>query len=174
MRVATRAYKGRPSLLRAVGAYWSLPFPKKTAGPVDQHTGRWCLEKTNAVPGRPYPPCLGRTGLQDARALLPGRDGREHWLLRVNIHRDLGFFFHFFHFFFHFFFFRPGIHLCPMIPMMIIKNKFITYETLMVEGLFSFKIFKIQDLDVVAVVVAIVRRTENSQMPLEFSKIHVL
>jgi len=45
-----------------------------------------------------------------------------------------------------------------MIPMMIIKNKFITYETLMVEGLFSFKIFKIQDLDVVAVVVSIVRR----------------
>ena len=63
MRVAARAYKGRPSLLRRVGTYRNLPFLKKTAGPARQPTGRRCLQKMDAVPGRPYPPCAGRTGL---------------------------------------------------------------------------------------------------------------
>ena len=36
---------------------------KKTAGPGHQPTGLRCLIKTDAVLGRPYPPCPGRTGL---------------------------------------------------------------------------------------------------------------
>ena len=36
---------------------------KKTAGPGRQPTGLRCLIKTDAVLGRPYPPCPGRTGI---------------------------------------------------------------------------------------------------------------
>jgi len=31
------------------------------------------------LPGRPYQPCLGRTGLWDSRARQSARDGWEHW-----------------------------------------------------------------------------------------------
>ena len=38
------------------------------------------MVRTDALPGRPYQPRPGRTGLLDARALQSGRDGWEHCL----------------------------------------------------------------------------------------------
>ena len=46
---------------RAYGRW--VTISKKTAGPGRQPTGLRCLIKTDAVPGRPYPPYPGRTGL---------------------------------------------------------------------------------------------------------------
>jgi len=55
-----------------------LPISRKTAGPGRQPTVLQLISRTDALPGRPYQPRPGRTGLLDARALHSGRDGWEH------------------------------------------------------------------------------------------------
>ena len=58
--------------------YRKFPFPKKDCRARPSPTGLRSSSKTDAVPGRPYPPCPGGTGLLPARALASGRDGWEH------------------------------------------------------------------------------------------------